>query len=102
MDTLQYVDSTGWHVAAQAGFHWSATQGTTAMALGALALIPTAVNSLGEVVGAIASDGEPFIWKDGIGGERLRPLLLSKQSAGSVCDHYSWHRRRGPYPRLRV
>ena len=82
VDSLLYLDKDGWHVAAEAGFHWSASEGTKAIRLGEADAIPTAVNSQGLVVGAISSDDEPFIWQAQAGGQRLRPLLYPDTHPG--------------------
>ena len=82
VDSLLYLDKDGWHVAAEAGFHWSASEGTTAIRLGEADAIPTAVNSQGLVIGAIADDNEPFIWQAQACGKRLRPVLYPDTQPG--------------------
>jgi len=76
MDRLRYQDKDGsWKLAAEAGFHWSARDGTVAVAVGTRAAIPMDVNAQGVVVGAIADNQEPFLWHRDVGGVRLAPLL---------------------------
>lgn len=71
VDTLQYSDKDGVHVAAEVGFHWSARDGATVLRVGASDAIPTSVNAQGVVVGAISAENKPFIWQKDVGGFRL-------------------------------
>jgi hypothetical protein len=82
-NSLHYLHETeGWKVAAEAGFHWTARDGAKAIRVGESGGMPTAVNSHGTVVGALAGPfewpvrGEPFIWNFTSGGLLLRSLLF--------------------------
>jgi hypothetical protein len=81
-NSLHYQDDTGaWKVAAEAGFHWTARDGVTVIKVGESNALPTAVNSQGTVVGALAGPfewpvrGEPFVWHPTSGSMLLRATL---------------------------
>jgi hypothetical protein len=77
--TIHYWEAqVGWKLAAEAGFHWSASDGLTVIKVGEWGTRPHAVNSQGVVVGALTGGPElqaPFVWHRDSGGVPLRDLL---------------------------
>jgi len=71
-----YRDESGaWQTAAEAGFHWSASDGATAITVAGSTGLPGAVNAQGAVIGTIAGEREPFLWAKDSDGMRLRTVL---------------------------
>ena len=79
VDHLEYPGPDGSTLVVEAGFHWSARDGATAVEVDARTAIPTGVNAQGAVVGLMADNQEPFLWHRDARGVRLNPLLVDRE-----------------------